>query len=163
MASVAEWRTAPGLPHYEVSSEGSARRVGKQERKLKFCPRGYAWLSVADGRGSSRNVSVARLVCEAFNGPPPAPAMDCDHINRKRADNRPENLRWLTRAENLANRQNAAGENHSSAKLSEATVRMIRAMGFVRGQDARLAVQLGVSRETVRDVRLLKVWGHVDA
>jgi hypothetical protein len=40
-------------------------------------------------------------------------------------------------------------------------VRRIRAAGFRRGQDTMIALDLGVSRETVRDVRLGKLWRHV--
>jgi hypothetical protein len=44
---------------------------------------------------------VHRLVCEAFNGPPPSPGLDCEHIDENPRNNRPENLRWATRKENL--------------------------------------------------------------
>ncbi|MEZ5784803.1 MAG: HNH endonuclease signature motif containing protein [Rhizobiaceae bacterium] len=39
-----------------------------------------------------------RLRC--FNGPPPTDQHVVDHIDTNRANNRPENLRWLTRLEN---------------------------------------------------------------
>ena len=156
------WKTCPSLPDYEVSSEGSARRIGGRPRKIKICKRGYRWLSVANGRGSSKNVSMARLICEAFNGPPPCNGMDCDHINRDRADDRPSNLRWLSHSENLKNRRVRFGRTHHASKLNNDLVRLIRSMPFRRGQDRQIARQIGVSRETVRDVRLGKLWRHVD-
>lgn len=44
---------------------------------------------------------VARLVCEAFNGPPPDGKNVCMHIDENSRNNRPENLRWGTQKENL--------------------------------------------------------------
>lgn len=40
------------------------------------------------------------VVCMAFNGEMPQPNMVVDHIDTNRCNNRPENLRWLTRLEN---------------------------------------------------------------
>ena len=50
--------------------------------------------------GSER---VHRIVCTAFNGDAPSPQHVVDHINTNRQDNRPENLRWLTKLENALN------------------------------------------------------------
>ena len=43
---------------------------------------------------------VHQIVCTAFHGAPPYPNMVVDHIDTNRCNNRPENLRWLTRLEN---------------------------------------------------------------
>lgn len=83
-----------------------------------------------------------------------------DHINRIRGDDRASNLRWVTRAENLANRKLCRGSGHVHSKLDEAKVRAIRC-GAISGNNREIANLLGVSRETVRDVRLGKVWRHV--
>lgn len=47
-----------------------------------------------------KNYKVARLVCEAFNGTPPAGAV-CMHIDENPANNKPDNLEWGTQKENL--------------------------------------------------------------
>jgi hypothetical protein len=155
-----EWRDIPGLERYKVSSAG--RVLGSYGRvlKLKKCKRGYLWFAVADGKGSSVNVSVARSVCAAFNNGD-GNGMDCDHINRVRDDNRPGNLRWLTRTQNLENRANRMGADHFASKLSEDLVREIRSTPHYRGLDREFATRLGVTRETVRDARLGKLWRHV--
>lgn len=51
----------------------------------------------------SGNVRVHQVVCTAFHGPEPKPHMVVDHIDTNRCNNRPENLRWLTRLENALN------------------------------------------------------------
>lgn len=51
------------------------------------------------------SIRVHQVVCTAFHGPAPMPEMVVDHIDTNRCNNRPENLRWLTRLENaLANK-----------------------------------------------------------
>lgn len=51
----------------------------------------------------SGNIRVHQVVCTAFHGPEPSPHMVVDHIDTNRCNNRPENLRWLTRIENALN------------------------------------------------------------
>lgn len=45
-------------------------------------------------------VRIHRIVATAFHGEPPTPEHVVDHIDTNRRNNRPENLRWLTRLEN---------------------------------------------------------------
>lgn len=45
-------------------------------------------------------IRVHQIVCTAFHGPAPEPNMVVDHIDTNRCNNRPENLRWVTRLEN---------------------------------------------------------------
>ena len=52
--------------------------------------------------GKSKWCRVSRLVAEAFI-PNPENKPEVDHINRNRADNRAENLKWVTRLENMNN------------------------------------------------------------
>lgn len=49
------------------------------------------------------NIRVHQVVCTAFHGSEPEPHMVVDHIDTNRCNNRPENLRWLTRIENALN------------------------------------------------------------
>lgn len=46
---------------------------------------------------------VHRIVAFAFLGEPPTPQHVVDHIDTNRRNNRPQNLRWLTRLENALN------------------------------------------------------------
>ncbi len=49
------------------------------------------------------NIAVHQVVCTAFHGPRPGPNYIVDHKDTNRCNNRPENLRWFTRLENLLN------------------------------------------------------------
>lgn len=48
-----------------------------------------------------KNYKVARLVCEAFNGPPPSNYAVCMHVDENARNNAPTNLKWGTQKENL--------------------------------------------------------------
>jgi hypothetical protein len=99
-----EWRPVVDHPDYDVSSLGRVRswkRKGSRAlntphiMKPHVHPLGYIRL-VIDGAQSS----VHQLVAAAWHGPCP-PGMEVDHINNIRGDNRAENLRYLTRRQNM--------------------------------------------------------------
>ena len=46
---------------------------------------------------------VHRIVCTAFHGEPEGDRNIVDHIDTNRRNNRPDNLRWVTRMENILN------------------------------------------------------------
>ena len=46
---------------------------------------------------------IHRIVATAFHGRPPTPEYIVDHIDTNRQNNRPENLRWISRLENALN------------------------------------------------------------
>ena len=49
------------------------------------------------------SVRVHRIVATAFHGAPPTKEHVVDHIDTNKQNNRPENLRWVTRLENALN------------------------------------------------------------
>ena len=69
-------------------------------------PNGYLQVRV-----DRKHYRVHRLICEAFHGLCPEGKGEVDHINRKKDDNRPENLRWVTHQENILNR--VAGDGNA--------------------------------------------------
>ena len=105
---------------------------------------------------------VSRLVCEAFNGPPPTPEHQCAHNNGDRLDNRAENLAWKTVLENTDDRRRHGtinrGELNGRAILSESEATYILVSGE---QDSNLAKKLGVKPRTVADIRARRSWRHI--
>lgn len=104
------WKPVPGFEGiYEVSNMGQLRsldRVLSSGRRWKgrilkqsLTWNGYFYLNLSkDGIYYRRYLH--RLVLEAFVGPSPE-GMEACHENGVRGDNRPENLRWDTRTENV--------------------------------------------------------------
>lgn len=159
LAAVAEeWRRIPSLGgRYLASNLGRIKGPFGRALALKVHKNGYLMFGVANGKGGSRNAYVARSVCEAFHGPAPD-GHQVDHIDRDRANDRPDNLRWVTKEENLARRQIAHGSTHAGARLTEEAVLHIRASSLTT---AALAASLGVSPRTIRDARSGACWRRV--
>lgn len=106
------WRTIPSLPSFIASSWGRIMRVPYRgpmpyggERPYGGVPYWGVW-SEEDRRYffnfKGKNYKIARLVCEAFHGPPPFDGALCLHDDENSRNNRPENLSWGTQVENLA-------------------------------------------------------------
>lgn len=60
--------------------------------------RGYLYVCIA-----RKHYKVHRLICETFHGAYPPDKTEVDHIDRNPSNNRPENLRWVSRQENCRN------------------------------------------------------------
>jgi len=127
-----EWRLVLSLPAYEASSLGRMRRVPFTGAMPHGGFRTYggkewfgAWSKVDERfqityRGHS--YKVARLICEAFHGPPPFPGAVCMHLDEDSRNNRADNLAWGTQRENMnapkfkAWQRTRTGENSTHAK-----------------------------------------------
>jgi hypothetical protein len=98
MQRVEIWRRIPSFPNYEASSFG---RIRRGDRTLKLHPnkQGYLQLNLShDGKVVRR--SAHTLVCEAFHGRRPWLSSCVVHGDGNIANNREDNLRWATHAEN---------------------------------------------------------------
>lgn len=83
---------------YLVRSDGVIFNKDGSEKKKKINNKGYYFSNFYYG-GASHTRSFHRVIAEALIGPCPN-GYEVDHINNDRKDNRLENLRYLTKAEN---------------------------------------------------------------
>jgi hypothetical protein len=171
-----EWRPCPRYEgRYEVSSLGRIRSLARIETSTRGIRRvpacilnpmknvdGYLQVSLRI-EGRLKTARLHRLIALAFHGDKQNPLhKEVAHLDNDRANARADNLKWVSRAENLSHRllhgTDDRGEKHSSAKLTDAAVREIRATPGVR---RALAEKFGVSPHTIDDVRSGKRWRHV--
>nr|WP_314187459.1 NUMOD4 motif-containing HNH endonuclease [uncultured Brevundimonas sp.] len=94
------WRPIPGSS-YEASSLGRIRSPRGNILKLHAHTLGYQIVDVRfDNEPKTKTRTVHSLVALAFHGPRPE-GLDVAHGNCIKTDNRPSNLRYATRSENL--------------------------------------------------------------
>lgn len=92
------WIDTNRFPHYEVSTYGRIRNKRSGHiLKPQVDRDGYLKVSI----GNSDNISVHRLVCESFYGPPVNNRMQVNHIDGNRQNNHVTNLEWCTPSENI--------------------------------------------------------------
>lgn len=168
------WRDVPGWEGlYQVSDIGNVRSLDRltsagrlvKGRLLRAATNrdGYAHVGLRkNDRGGM--LKVHRLVLLAFVGPPPL-GTECCHKNGHPSDNRRENLRWGTPAENAIDKvlhgTMARGARSGHAILSEADARLLlaaRSAGFSAKSLARL---FGVQAQTVRHLWIGHNWRHL--
>lgn len=87
---------------YQVKNDGSVFRLPKNE---KVRPTDNIWtygkIDKQHGYLTIAGVPIHRIVATAFIGDPPTREHVVDHIDTNKQNNRPENLRWVTRLENI--------------------------------------------------------------
>ncbi len=92
---------------YSVRDNGAVFRHARENKSIRKLdnhwtyglPNNYGYLLIG-------SALVHRIVAFAFHGEPPTPQHVVDHIDTNRKNNRPENLRWLTKLENVLNNPN---------------------------------------------------------
>lgn len=162
------WKTHPVFTDYAISDDGKVKRItakkgAKVGRILRpgVTPYGYHMVCVAP----KTYRFVHALVLETFVGPR-QPGMEARHLNDVKSDNRLENLRWGSHAENYADRQANGGGNHGSrhgmSKLNEADVMEIRKRWEIRGDTkTEIAKAFNVSVSCVKLIVNRQRWAHV--
>ncbi|KZK91845.1 hypothetical protein PsAD46_01372 [Pseudovibrio sp. Ad46] len=88
---------------YNVRDNGAVFRHNKLQNRVRPLDNKWSFGKQSETTGYVllAGVPVHRIVCCAFHGAPPTKNHVVDHIDTNRANNRPENLRWVTRLENV--------------------------------------------------------------
>ncbi len=179
---VENWRDAVGYENiYQVSSLGRVKRIAPASGARKGDilpgsknPKGYILVRLSTG-SRAKTFLAHRLVLIAFQGPPP-PGHEANHKNGKKADNRPENLEWVTSSQNMLHSfrvlgrkpsggrggKGPRGEASGRAKLTTKQVKEIRRLHAAADMtQAELARRFSVSPRTVGDIVHRKHWTHI--
>lgn len=149
----AMWATVPGFHDFEVSRAGNVRRKGADTclvPQTDTSGRRYVVLAAQSGKRSNR--PVAALVLAAFVGPAPAggrPVHKDGHVG----DDSLGNLRWGTRAEQVALHKAKHPEKYRGAKAAVMTpAKVQRARAMLKKMSGRaVAAHFNVARSTLAD------------
>jgi hypothetical protein len=149
------WRPVVGHDdYYEVSDQGNVKSFvfDGRGRLLKPYAAGTNHLAVKLKGGARRYVH--RLILTAFRGPCPD-GWVARHINGVGADNRLDNIEWSSRSRNALDR-----EQHYKRKCKRVPDGKRRVIGerLAEGRPLdshrAIAMEMGVSRQTVRRIHL---------
>lgn len=160
----------PNFPGYFATKGG---RIYSGPRK--YHPIGIFLAPSVDKNGYYRIVmcrekkvyykQVHRLILETFIGPCPE-GMECCHGNGVRNDNRLENIRWDTVANNHYDKiklgTTAKGSKCGMAKLNELQVGVIkRLLGFGILVQREIAELFDINVTAISDINVGNTWRHV--
>jgi hypothetical protein len=148
------WKDVIGFETlYKISNRGRVKSIKRNIiRKMKVTKDGYIRVTLCN-RKVNKTILVHHLVAVAFIGPIPADK-EVNHKNRIRHDNRPENLEYLTPAENAAasNPFRQRGEKHYKAVLNEQKVREIRK------DKGKMTIKAAAIKHNTKQSNIFNVW-----
>lgn len=99
--------------------------------------------------GRTIPTSVHRIVCEAFNGPPPSPNHVVNHKNGIKSDNRAENLEWVTQRENVRHAWTMGLSGRKIGHDERAMIKRLYAAGF---SQVKIGRAMGLSASYVSQI-----------
>lgn len=177
------WKDVQGYDgKYQISNMGKVKSLPRialcRNGIIKSVPggimvakvsNGYLIIGLRDGK-KKRFFTVHSLVAKAFIANP-QDNRQVNHKNGNKADNRAENLEWVTASENVRhsfrvlNRPKNYGRKNGSCRLTEDNVRFIRAHYIpghpIFGQSA-MARQFSVTQYAVRSVITGHCWAWLE-
>lgn len=88
---------------YSVRDNGAVLRYPPDKKRRRSIDNNWTFgkLNIKTGYLEIASVRIHRIVATAFLGEAPTKEHVVDHIDTNKQNNRPENLRWVTRLENI--------------------------------------------------------------
>lgn len=88
---------------YFVRDNGAVFRSALVGKRMRRTDNNWTFgkLNIKTGYLEIASVRIHRIVATAFHGEPPTKEHVVDHIDTNKQNNRPDNLRWVTRLENI--------------------------------------------------------------
>ncbi len=168
---IEEWKTIEGYEGmYRVSNLGRVQtcsvpggkaRAGWRDLTIGYSREGYHLVYLWDKSRPLAQRRVRRLVHQlvaTYFVPATEPHKNCvNHINGVKTDNRPCNLEWCTKSENMRHAWRTG--LCKAPKLTPDAVRQIRA---ATGTDTSIARAFGVSQPLITKIRAHKIWRNVE-
>lgn len=137
-----EFRKIPSLKFlYEVSEDGRIFRNVKSKKQNKIIvdhhhsSSGYCFTFICRNKKVQR-IPIARVVAECWLGEKPE-GMEIDHIDRNSQNNHWTNLRYVTKSEQMKNRDHSGIIKTGSANLEAARRLRMKPLTLVKGDDRR--------------------------
>jgi hypothetical protein len=163
-----EWRQIPGFGEkYQVSNLGRVRSKAHRRWKLMNLPiksTGYPQASFRH-QGKQKKVTVHILVALLFIGPRPK-GLVINHKDGDKLNNIPENLEYVTVAENNRHAQrtllnSTKGESNPRSVLTESQVVDVKERLQYQSQK-EIAEMYGVHRGTIQAIASGRNWNHLN-
>ena len=161
------WKPIPGFEFYEASTQGRIRSIDRETTRkgrpmrLKGVvlkpgvgSKGHLYVNLQE-RGAIKTQYVHRLIAMTFLGEQPDWADLVAHRNGDPSDNRVDNVRWATYAENSKDSithgtsRRPAGERHFRAKLNKDVIADMRQMKDSGMSYRAIGREFGVAHDTV--------------
>lgn len=168
-----EWKSVIGYPQYAICEDGSVMRIVSSRTRGKagdlvspgVAGKGYLMVGLRDAPRARKFMYVHRLVALHFITK--GDGNEVNHKDGNKRNNHRSNLEWVTRAENMSHAKatglSVRGQRVKGARLTATLVEEIRARLQKGEKHKDIAVDYGVVRSTVSQIRRNANWRWVTA
>lgn len=140
------WKDIPGFEGYQASNLGRIKSLKNGKEKfigsVEIKKNGYKRPKV---KLNGYSAAIGRFILIAFDRYPNE-GDECDHIDRNSTNNRLDNLRWVSRNENLLNRSNYG--NSKLKGVSKCSTNYMRKNG-TKGKSIVIRAQITINKKRI--------------